>query len=209
MRIIAATKNNGKIKEIKQILSGYSVLSLLDIKFDDNIIENGNSFYENALIKAVSIYDHYHNTMPDIYILSDDSGLEIDALEGRPGIFSARYAGENSTQEKLIEKVLFELKNTPFEKRTARFVCSMVLLTPDRSVHKAEGFCEGIIDTVPKGNNGFGYDPIFLIKEFGCEKTMAEITDEEKNKLSHRRMALNGILNILKKIKNEGKDESK
>ncbi len=205
LNIIAATFNDGKLKEIKQILNSINIISLKDLGFNKPLIENGKTFYENALIKAEIIHDYYKIKYQYAYVLSDDSGLEITALNGKPGVYSARYAGENSTQEMLIEKVLNEMKNIPSERREARFVCSMVLFPPERKIYHSEGFCEGKISEVPKGTNGFGYDPIFLLKEYHYNKTMAEISDQEKNKLSHRKKALDGIKKIINRQENNGK----
>ncbi len=193
IKIIAATHNSGKLKEIKQILNSADVLSLFDLSYFEDIPENGSTFYENALQKAFIIRDVFKNTIEDSYILADDSGLEVEALGGRPGIYSARYAGENSTQGELIDKILGELSETPDFKRSARFVSSMVLLAPGGLIHGYEGYCRGRIGREPRGSNGFGYDPVFLPEEYNYEKTMAELSDEAKNEISHRRKALDGI----------------
>jgi XTP/dITP diphosphohydrolase len=205
MQLIIATKNNGKTKEIGQILPDVEMFSLADLNYLQDIEENGKSFYENALIKAKKSHDLFHNDYPDAYFLADDSGLEIDVMGGKPGIFSARYAGEGATQEMLIRKVLYELRDIPFEKRNASFVCSMILFTPDKNIFNSEGRCDGIIGFQPAGTNGFGYDPIFLIKEFNYKKAMAEISDREKNSISHRKMALNGITEIINNINRSNK----
>ncbi len=197
MQFIVCTKNNGKIKEIKNILHDVEIFSLSDLKYLEDIEENGESFYENALIKTKKSYNLFHNDYPAAYFLADDSGLEVEALGGKPGIFSARYAGEGATQEIMIQKILDELHNIPFEKRIARFVCSMVLITPDNIVFNSEGRCDGVIGFQPTGSNGFGYDPIFLLKEFNYKKSMAEINDREKNLISHRKRALDGIIEII------------
>jgi XTP/dITP diphosphohydrolase len=199
VKLIAATNNNGKIKEIKQILSGFTVYSLKDLNFNEEIEENGSSFQENAIIKAKAVYHHFHTEFPDYYVLADDSGLEVEALGGKPGIFSARYAGPGSTQEMLINKLLAEMAAFSNGLRNARFYCSVALISPDGDVKTSGGFCEGRISTQVKGNNGFGYDPVFLVKESNYEKTMAELTDDEKNSLSHRRMALEGIKKVIKR----------
>jgi XTP/dITP diphosphohydrolase len=197
MLIIAATTNQGKIKEIKQMLPEYEIKSLKDLSFEGDIEENGISFSENAFIKAKAVYNTYHLAYPEAFILADDSGLEVEALGGRPGIFSARYAGPGSTQDELIHKVLKELESIPNTLRNARFYCVMAMLTPQMTPHQAEGICNGRITLEPKGTNGFGYDPIFAVEERNFESTMAELTDVEKNSLSHRRRALDGIKKIL------------
>lgn len=198
MRIISATSNQGKIKEISSILNGFEVLSLKDIGFKKEIPENGVSFRENAFIKAETVYTLFHAQYPDTFILADDSGLEVEALDGRPGVFSARYAGENSTQQMLIDKLLEEMRNIPVQDRAARFVCHMALITPNNVKYDAKGECRGRIAEKPSGKNGFGYDPVFLVEEFNYEKTMAELPEEVKNGLSHRRKALDGISMIIK-----------
>jgi len=198
--LIVATQNNGKIREIKKIMQPLSVLSLNDLNYSGEIEETGNSFLENAVIKARLIQRLFNKQYPESFFLADDSGLEIEALEGRPGIYSARYAGKNATQNDLINKVLTEMKDMPFEKRNARFVCAMVLYGPGEITFKTEGYCEGKISFEPRGKNGFGYDPIFLPKEYNYEKSMAEISEEEKNKISHRKKALDNIKLILKQI---------
>lgn len=197
MKLVIATQNSGKAKEIKQILSSFEVLTLKDLQYTEEIEENGSSFSENAFIKADVIYRHFHGAMPDAFFLADDSGLSVDALSGRPGIYSARYAGENSTSVMLIRKVLAELKDVPYEKRTARFTCAMVLIDPNAKIKQSQGNCEGLIGFEPKGDNGFGYDPIFLPEDFQYRKTMSELTDDEKNSISHRRRALDGIRKLL------------
>lgn len=190
--IIAATRNPGKISEIREILKPLEIISLSDIGFSEEIPETGSSFYENALLKASGIRDRFIKDYPHAYILADDSGLEIDALGGRPGIFSARYPDGNPG-------ILSEMSGIPVRKRTARFACVMVLLSPDGEIDKSEGRCGGRISFTIRGSNGFGYDPIFLVKRLCFRKTMAEISDSLKNTLSHRKKALDGIKKILRK----------
>jgi XTP/dITP diphosphohydrolase len=197
--ILAATSNQGKVREIRQILSGNDVLSLKDTGFQGDIPETGDTFLENATIKAMAVYKIYHSLYPEAYVLADDSGLEVDALDGQPGVLSARYAGENSTQQELIAKLLKEMQNVPEKKRNARFFCQMVLVSPDKTVFTAEGTCGGRISMQASGTNGFGYDPVFLVGEYQYQCTMADLPEEDKNKISHRRKALNGIRNILDK----------
>ncbi|BAB06786.1 XTP/dITP diphosphatase [Halalkalibacterium halodurans] len=182
---IVATKNKGKVAEFEAILGkrGFSVKSLLDYPAIEDIEETGSTFNENATIKAEAIAERFQRP-----VLADDSGLIIDALDGRPGIFSARYAGEEKDDQKNIEKVLRELQDIPWKARTARFHCSIALARPQAETIVFEGTCEGYITTEPKGTGGFGYDPIFYVPSH--DKTMAELTQEEKNKLSHRYHAL-------------------
>jgi XTP/dITP diphosphohydrolase len=183
-KLVIATKNKGKLTEFKRMLGEWPVeiLSLLDFP-KINIIENGSSFEENAIIKAKTVCEATGHAA-----LADDSGLEVDALGGRPGIYTARYAGPNATDEENIKKLLSEMKDIPWEKRQARFVCSLALYFPDGKVHVANGYLEGIIDLEPKGDGGFGYDPVFYLPTYG--KTIAQIPKDEKNKISHRAKAL-------------------
>ena len=186
--ILIATKNDGKLKEVKQIFEqkGIVVKSLKDINDDVEIVENGLSFEENARLKA----DGYAKSI-GIPVLADDSGLEIDALNGRPGIFSARYAGDHNDAANNA-KVLSELGGIPDEKRTATFHSSVVVRKPDGSELVANGNLRGRILPVPRGDNGFGYDPLFFVE--AKNKTLAEMTREEKNKISHRALAIEDLL---------------
>lgn len=186
--ILIATKNDGKLKEFKQIFEqkGIVVKSLKDINDDVEIVENGLSFEENARLKA----DGYAKSI-GIPVLADDSGLEIDALNGRPGIFSARYAGDHNDAANNA-KVLSELGGIPDEKRTATFHSTVVARKPDGSELVANGNLRGRILAVPRGDNGFGYDPLFFVE--AKNKTLAEMTREEKNKISHRALAIEDLL---------------
>ncbi|MCI1556891.1 MAG: XTP/dITP diphosphatase [Pediococcus pentosaceus] len=186
--ILIATKNDGKLKEFKQIFEqkGIVVKSLKDINDDVEIVENGLSFEENARLKA----DGYARSI-GIPVLADDSGLEIDALNGRPGIFSARYAGDHNDAANNA-KVLSELGGIPDEKRTATFHSTVVVRKPDGSELVANGNLRGRILAVPRGDNGFGYDPLFFVE--AKNKTLAEMTREEKNKISHRALAIEDLL---------------
>ncbi len=186
--ILIATKNDGKLKEFKQIFEqkGIVVKSLKDINDDVEIVENGLWFEENARLKA----DGYAKSI-GIPVLADDSGLEIDALNGRPGIFSARYAGDHNDAANNA-KVLSELGGIPDEKRTATFHSTVVVRKPDGSELVANGNLRGRILAVPRGDNGFGYDPLFFVE--AKNKTLAEMTREEKNKISHRALAIEDLL---------------
>ncbi|WP_132981395.1 XTP/dITP diphosphatase [Pediococcus pentosaceus] len=186
--ILIATKNDGKLKEFKQIFErkGIVVKSLKDINDDVEIVENGLSFEENARLKA----DGYAKSI-GIPVLADDSGLEIYALNGRPGIFSARYAGDHNDAANNA-KVLSELGGIPDEKRTATFHSTVVVRKPDGSELVANGNLRGRILAVPRGDNGFGYDPLFFVE--AKNKTLAEMTREEKNKISHRALAIEDLL---------------
>lgn len=147
------------------------------------VIEDGSSFFENALKKAKTISEFTGETA-----LADDSGLEISALNGQPGIYSSRFAGEDADDDRNIDKVLDLLANTPLEKRTAAFRCSIVLYSPEGSYEAFEGRWDGLISEARQGSGGFGYDPIFYVPEF--KKTVAQLTSQEKNRLSHRAKAL-------------------
>ncbi len=188
-KIVLATGNQKKINEIKAILHDVPVEwhTLSEFAPIPEVDEDGKTFAENALKKARSAYQ-----FTKIAALGDDSGLEIDALGGRPGLFSARYAGEHHNDKKNNARVLMELAGVPDKKRTARFRCVLALVGPDESGKYAEilfdGACEGLIIQEARGTGGFGYDPIFLVPEYG--KTFAELEPEIKNKMSHRGRAL-------------------
>jgi XTP/dITP diphosphohydrolase len=184
-QVIIATKNAGKAREFQALLGkrGVEVKSLLDFPNCPDVEETGNTFAENAILKAEAMARYFNTT-----VIADDSGLSIDALGGRPGVYSARYAGEEKNDQKNIAKVLSELEGVPFAKRTARFHCALAVAAPGRRTAVVEGTCEGYIAEKPQGENGFGYDPIFYIPKKG--KTMAQLSAEEKNQISHRAKAL-------------------
>ncbi|RLQ98019.1 XTP/dITP diphosphatase [Falsibacillus albus] len=184
-QVIIATKNKGKAKEFVSMFSPYGieVKTLLDIPNAPDVEETGTTFKENAILKAETISGEM-NTI----VIADDSGLAIDALEGRPGVYSARYAGEEKNDEANMDKVLMELKDIPGEDRTARFHCALAVAVPGEETITVEGTCDGHILFERQGTNGFGYDPIFFVKEQG--KSMAELSSSEKNKISHRAKAL-------------------
>ena len=186
--IIIATKNRGKSKEIKKILhiDGIKYLDLNDINFNDDIIEYGKSFKENALIKAMTIFDRYN-----LPVVADDSGLVVKALNGRPGVYSARYAGEGATDKENNDLLLNELLNVPDIERKAKFVCVAVFYYDKNRYVVEKGEVEGYITHNSVGNHGFGYDPLFYLPDF--KKTMAELSSEEKNKISHRGQAFRKI----------------
>ena len=183
--LIIATNNPGKVKEFQNIFSekGYLVKSLRDFPEVEDVEETGTTFEENALLKATEVAKALN-----VLVIADDSGLEVDALNGEPGVYSARYAGNEKNDKANIDKVLMELKEVQEEKRTARFVCVLAVAKPDGESFTVRGTCEGFITTERIGDNGFGYDPIFYIKEM--DKTMAQLTKDEKNKISHRARAI-------------------
>ncbi len=189
---IIATHNPGKVKEFKEILEprGYDVKSLAEIGFTEEIEETGHTFEENAILKAEAVAKAVNKM-----VIADDSGLSIDNLGGRPGVYSARYAGEQKDDQANIEKVLSELKGIEKEQRTARFRCALAVSIPGEETKTVEGHVEGYIAEEPRGEYGFGYDPIFSVKD--KDKTMAELTSDEKNKISHRADALKKLSKLL------------
>ena len=190
MEMIFATKNKGKIKEIKQILPDFDILSLEDAGISIDIIEDGKTFIENAIKKASEIAK-----ISGKIALADDSGLEIDFLNGTPGIHSARYLGENTPYVKKNNHILHEMENVPEQQRTARFVCAIAAVFPNGKIITAQDTIEGRIAFESKGTNGFGYDPIFFVPELG--KTTAELSPEQKNAISHRGKALQKMKQLL------------
>lgn len=192
-KIIFATGNQGKMKEIREILADLDaeVLSLKDAGIQADIDENGKTFEENAQIKARAICE-----MTGEIVLADDSGLEIDYLNKEPGIYSARYMGEDTSYRIKNANLIQRLEGVPDEKRTARFVCAIAAAFPDGTVKTVRGTMEGRIGYEEKGENGFGYDPIFYLPEYGC--TSAQLSMEEKNKISHRGKALRAIKDELR-----------
>lgn len=184
-RIIFATGNPGKMKEVREILSdlGMEILSMKEAGIDVDVIEDGTTFEENAIIKAKAIAA----CTRDI-VLADDSGLEVDYLNKEPGVYSARYAGEDTPYSVKNHLIIERLEGVEPEKRTARFVCVIAAVLPDGRVYTVREMIEGQIGYEERGGNGFGYDPIFFLPEYGC--TTAELSMEEKNKISHRGKAL-------------------
>jgi len=193
-RIIFATGNKDKMKEIRMILGDLEmpVISMKEAGISADIIENGKTFAENAMIKAQAV----HRLTGDI-VLADDSGLEIDFLNKEPGIYSARYLGEDTSYDIKNNTILERMQGVPDEKRTARFVCAIAAVMPDGSSLVTKGVMEGRIAYASAGENGFGYDPIFYLPECGC--TSAEIPPGKKNELSHRGKALRAMREQLKK----------
>lgn len=180
-KIIFATGNEHKMVEIRMILAdlGMEILSMREAGIDVDVVEDGSTFEENALIKATEIAKY-----TDAIVLADDSGLEVDYLNKEPGIYSARYAGVDTSYDIKNNLILDRLKGVPDEKRTARFVCAIGAAFPDGSTEVVRGTMEGMIGHKIAGENGFGYDPIFFLPEYGC--TSAELSPEKKNELSHR-----------------------
>ncbi|WP_077618996.1 XTP/dITP diphosphatase [Bacillus sinesaloumensis] len=191
--IMIATKNQGKVNEFRDLFAskGIIVKSLLDYPDVGDIEETGTTFSENAQIKAEEIANKLH-----IPVIADDSGLSIDYLDGRPGVYSARYAGEHKNDLDNLNKVLDELMGVPKEKRSAKFHCALALAIPGEKTQIVEGTCEGIISEEPIGDKGFGYDPIFFVPEKG--QTMAQLSKDEKNEISHRGNALRKLNALLR-----------
>ena len=193
--IIIATKNKDKVVEIKKILEGMdaNIKAMSDIGIDIDIEETGTTFEENAMIKAKSIYDITHSL-----VIADDSGLEIDYLDGAPGIYSSRFAGEDASYDEKIGIILDKLKDAKGEERSARFVCAIAVCMPDGSSFTVKDTCEGYIADAPCGENGFGYDPVFYMKEYGM--TTAQMDEDMKNSISHRGKALRQMRDRLESI---------
>lgn len=192
-KIIVATGNEGKIVEFRQILgnTGYEFLSLKDIGLQDiNIVEDGDTFEANAIIKATAIAKETGEM-----VLADDSGLEVDYLDKAPGVYSARFLGEDTPYTVKNNHIIKQLEGVPEEKRSARFVCVIACAYPDERVFTTRGVIEGQIGYEERGENGFGYDPIFYVPDFGC--TTAELPVEKKNEISHRGRALTAMYELL------------
>ena len=198
-KIIFATGNEGKMKEIREILDGLTflgekvqILSMKEAGIDIDIIEDGTTFEENAMIKARAVA----GAAKEAIVLADDSGLVIDYLNGEPGIYSARYLGKDTSYRVKNANLVQRLEGVPDEKRTARFVCAIAAAFPDGTMKTVRAAMEGRIGYKESGENGFGYDPIFYLPEYGC--TSAELSMEEKNKISHRGKALRMIKDELR-----------
>jgi XTP/dITP diphosphohydrolase len=191
-KLVIATANSGKLKEFRELLAGLplEISSLADYPDIGPIAETGSSFAENAIIKAETTA-----AFTGEISLADDSGLEVDALGGRPGIYSARYAGPGAGDRANNEKLLQQLACLPEPERTARFRACIAITVPGLSSQLAEGACDGLITTLPRGEGGFGYDPLFLVPHL--QKTFAELTPEEKNRISHRARAMEKARQIL------------
>lgn len=200
MRIVFATGNKDKMREIRQILGslGMEIVSMKEAGVFEDVEENGTTFSENSVIKALAIANKLHELGDnDSIVLADDSGLEIDALGGEPGIYSARYMGKDTPYPKKNAKIIERLEGVEDKDRTARFVCAVSAVLPNGKVLTSVKTMEGIIGHEIAGENGFGYDPIFFLPQFG--KTSAQISPEEKNSISHRGKALRDMEELLAK----------
>ena len=193
--LLLATDNAGKVREYSLLLKGLPFILVTPDKKGVRVVisESDNTLEENAALKART-----YAQASNLLTLADDSGLEVDALAGEPGVLSARYAGEGASDRERIEFLLKKLSAVPWEKRGARFRCVIVIATPEGKIEPCHGECEGIIAYEPKGENGFGYDPIFYLPELG--KTMAELPLEQKNKMSHRGKAAQKARQILDRL---------
>ena len=198
-KIVFATGNAGKMKEIRMILAdiGMEILSMKEAGVAVEVEENGTTFEENAVIKAAAIAEELKAKGENAIVLADDSGLEIDYLNKEPGVYSARYMGEDTSYHIKNANLIERLNGVPDEKRTARFVCVIAAVMPDGKEYTTRGTIEGIIGYEERGENGFGYDPIFYLPEYKCYS--AELSPDEKNKISHRGKALELMKDILRK----------
>lgn len=201
-KIVFATTNDGKLKEIKLILQdlNYDIISMKEAGLNIDIVEDGQTFEENAIIKAKTIME-----LTGEIVLADDSGLEVDALNKEPGIYSARYLGSETPYSIKNQYIIDQLKDKVNEERSARFVCVIALAYPSGEIITRRATIEGIIADKEAGTNGFGYDPIFYIPEYNC--TSSELTLDQKNKISHRGLALEAIKEVIwSKDNNENTD---
>lgn len=198
-KLLLATNNAGKLREYRSLLQGipFEMVTPIDMGINTIVAENGATYEENARIKACVMAKESR-----LLTLADDSGLEVDALNGEPGVMSARYAGEAASDADRVNYLLTRLKHIPQEKRTARFYCVIIVAKPGGDSEICDGECKGVITFAPRGENGFGYDPIFYFPELG--KTMAELPFEVKNRISHRGHAAQKARLVLKRIAEAG-----
>lgn len=194
-RVIVATSNEGKARELEAMLklSNYKLESLKEAGIESDPVEDETTFLGNARIKARAAFEECKKRNIEACVLADDSGICIDALDGRPGVLSARYAGVGAGQDAINKKIFEELKDVPMEKRDAHFTCSLFFIMENGEEIRVEGNCFGRIAFSPKGEHGFGYDPIFLSKDFNYEKTFGEIDSDIKNEISHRARAVSQL----------------
>jgi XTP/dITP diphosphohydrolase len=195
-KLLLATKNEGKLREYRCLLDslGYQLVSPKELGINIEVAETGSTMAENAILKATTFARE-----SNLLTLSDDSGLEVDALGGQPGVLSARYASENASQKELINYLLSKLKDVPEKERSARFRCIIAIATPSGEVKTCSGECPGFITFKAAGSHGFGYDPVFYLPQH--KETMAQLTMTEKNRISHRARAAAGARKILESIR--------
>lgn len=198
LKLLLGTQNKGKVRELMELIGDGDIIvtTPVDEDVDQPVDETGDTFQENASLKAVT-----YAARSGLVTLADDSGLVVDALNGAPGVRSARYAGPDASDSEHYQLLLKNLSDVPDGKRAARFVSVVAVATPTGDVKLCEGICEGIIGTQPEGEGGFGYDPVFYIPELG--KTMAQLTLEEKNRISHRARAFRKAMPIVSRILKE------
>ena len=196
MKLVLATRNEGKAREIGEILqdqNGIELLSLRSYPDAPDVVEDGNTYEENAIKKASTLAKYTGHIT-----IADDSGLEVDALDGAPCVHSARYAGEDASDQDRILKLLDALQNIPDDQRSGRFTCTVAIASPLAQVRVVQGVCEGRIIRTPRGESGFGYDPVFV--PVGYDNTFAELGDEVKNRISHRAKALDKARKLLSEM---------
>lgn len=196
MKLVLATRNSGKVREISEMLEVHNeieLLSLNDYPGAPDVVEDGITYEENAIKKAATLAEYTGHLT-----LADDSGLEVDFLHGVPGVHSARYAGENASDQDRIAKLLGALQDVPDDQRSARFTCVVAIAAPLSESEIVRGVCEGHISHMPRGETGFGYDPVFV--PMGYDKTFAELGDNIKNQISHRAKALDKAIKLLSKM---------
>lgn len=195
-KLLVATHNRGKMREFAEMLAGMEIewLDLDDVQVTTDVPETGSTFAENARLKARA-----YATMTGLLTLADDSGLEVDALQGAPGVLTARYGGAGLSHADRYQLLLQNLANVAWEERTARFRCAIALSAPDGQIlAESEGVCEGVIALEPSGSGGFGYDPVFFLPQYG--QTMAEVGSAIKHQISHRGRALGAIADLLREL---------
>ncbi len=191
-RLLIATRNHGKLRELSDLLGDvpFELVSLSNVGVDVDVEETGHTFEDNAVLKAETYRD-----LSGMLTLADDSGLEVDALRGEPGVRSARYAGPDATDDDRVQLLLKNLESIPEASWTAQFTCVIAIASPGEETRLFSGSCRGMIVQEPRGENGFGYDPVFLFPDLGL--TMAELTPEQKNAVSHRALAVSKAANAL------------
>ena len=196
MRLVLATSNKGKVREIKEYCNNFEVIPYSELTNEFEIIEDGKTFKENAIIKAKAVYNAIEDK--DIIVLADDSGISVEALNNEPGIFSARYAGEDASDKDNLHKLIDELKKQNLKSSPAFYTAAMAIVSK-YGIWSVHGWMHGDVITTPRGENGFGYDPIFIPK--GFDKTLGELQSDIKKQISHRSKALELAKTIIKSIK--------
>lgn len=191
--MLMATHNQGKITELSRLLADipFKLVSLDEVNISEVVEETGETFHDNAILKA-----RVYGELSGILTIADDSGLEVDALDGAPGVISARYGSPEYSDEERVDFLLRNLKGVPFDERTARFISVIAIAAPSGRIMTVEGVVEGVIQYEPMGNNGFGYDPVFYVPEYGCTTAQLSLTD--KNVISHRGKAVRKAIEVLK-----------